>query len=291
VNWRYHPVVVVKEFFDSLATDIVCCLSAYTYSPRELADPRQPLSVQHTGLKTFLEEMNKRLPESRDLALHSTFWLRRLGHQGWRHLPLIDMAGEWTDLAADRLSLILRQFGCTDVALYDSGRSNHVYGLAELTVAQWRCFMASLLTANEGLRKNEIIDSCAVGHYLLRMFRSPNDETTITETKELYHAEAAKLHGQAGYTPVDLNRVTSGVDEHGDVRTLASAFCVLLLQNPTNDQQIVDSRWIGHRLLADYSALRWTAHQTQYLAPPRLVARFVADRPYRQVGKQHAIGL
>lgn len=42
----------------------------------------------------------------------------------------------------------------------------------------------------------------------------------------------------------------------------------LLLCNQKNMTPTVDPRWIGHRLLAGYSALRWTKNGLHYLAMP-----------------------
>lgn len=42
----------------------------------------------------------------------------------------------------------------------------------------------------------------------------------------------------------------------------------LLLVNKKN-QEIVDSRWVGHRLLGGYSSLRWSNNSGQYLSEPK----------------------
>lgn len=46
---------------------------------------------------------------------------------------------------------------------------------------------------------------------------------------------------------------------------------LLLLANKPGQPQLVDSRWIGHRLLAGYSALRWSANSKHYLKMPTLL--------------------
>lgn len=43
---------------------------------------------------------------------------------------------------------------------------------------------------------------------------------------------------------------------------------ILLLANQPNLEPTVDPRWIGHRLLAGYAALRWTKNTSLYLGPP-----------------------
>lgn len=42
----------------------------------------------------------------------------------------------------------------------------------------------------------------------------------------------------------------------------------LLLISKPNETQIIDTRWIGHRLLAGYSSLRWSNNSSHYLAIP-----------------------
>lgn len=42
----------------------------------------------------------------------------------------------------------------------------------------------------------------------------------------------------------------------------------LLLINPSNRSDIVDSRWIGHRLIGGFGSLRWSNNSGQYLGMP-----------------------
>lgn len=46
---------------------------------------------------------------------------------------------------------------------------------------------------------------------------------------------------------------------------------LLLLANKPRLEPTVDPRWIGHRLLAGYSALRWTRNTPHYLIHPALL--------------------
>ena len=45
----------------------------------------------------------------------------------------------------------------------------------------------------------------------------------------------------------------------------------LLLANQPQQHPVVDPRWIGHRLIAGYSALRWTKNTDDYIQIPQLV--------------------
>jgi len=45
----------------------------------------------------------------------------------------------------------------------------------------------------------------------------------------------------------------------------------LLLVSHPNEKQIIDTRWIGHRLMSGFSSLRWSANTGQYLAVPKKI--------------------
>jgi len=45
----------------------------------------------------------------------------------------------------------------------------------------------------------------------------------------------------------------------------------LLLLNLPGRPSIVDARWVGHRLIGGYSALRWSANSSHYLHEPRRI--------------------
>jgi hypothetical protein len=45
----------------------------------------------------------------------------------------------------------------------------------------------------------------------------------------------------------------------------------LLLINPPQSNSIIDSRWIGHRLIGGYSSLRWTNNSKQYMGMPKRI--------------------
>lgn len=46
---------------------------------------------------------------------------------------------------------------------------------------------------------------------------------------------------------------------------------LLLLANQPHFEPTVDPRWIGHRLVAGYSALRWTSNTNYYLSLPSII--------------------
>lgn len=52
----------------------------------------------------------------------------------------------------------------------------------------------------------------------------------------------------------------------------------LLLINPRNQPNIVDTRWIGHRLIGGFSSLRWSNNSGQYLGMPSQI-NFLKNSP------------
>lgn len=69
----------------------------------------------------------------------------------------------------------------------------------------------------------------------------------------------------------------SGRSFHGYANALvtakewASLMGTLLLANQKGLHPTVDPRWIGHRLIAGYSALRWTKNTSHYIELPRAI--------------------
>ncbi len=75
---------------------------------------------------------------------------------------------------------------------------------------------------------------------------------------------------------IDLQLFDSGRSFHGyGIRPISETQWVrlmglLLLGNAPNREPVVDARWIGHRLLAGYSSLRWSNNSTHYTRWPTL---------------------
>ena len=60
---------------------------------------------------------------------------------------------------------------------------------------------------------------------------------------------------------------------------------LLLLANKPRVEPTVDPRWIGHRLLAGYSALRWTKNTAHYLAvPTRMASNGIMKSSLTEIG-------
>ena len=60
----------------------------------------------------------------------------------------------------------------------------------------------------------------------------------------------------------------------------------LLLVNTPGHSAIVDPRWIGHRLMSGYSALRWSWNTPQYLHEPRFVLTWMGPSNHQLHAQQ-----
>lgn len=91
-------------------------------------------------------------------------------------------------------------------------------------------------------------------------------------------AQLQKLKDFLGKETFDaISWFKSGRSFHGYCAALLSEtnwvrmMGTLLLANQKDLKPIVDPRWIGHRLISGYSALRWTKNTDQYISRPTLL--------------------
>lgn len=164
----------------------------YRYTPQTIVDDRTVVTIAATEkLRVVFSELVTSLNHDQELAVHSR--VRLSGGTIW-HLPMVDLIGHPKPSSLLRLFRVCESFGSTRLALVDSGRSFHVYGLNLMKEDCWTSFAAQLLLLN-----------------------SPDEPAWI------------------------------------------------------------DTRWIGHRLLAGYGALRLTCRSPYYASLPSVIGLFDAS--------------
>ena len=95
-------------------------------------------------------------------------------------------------------------------------------------------------------------------------FATSDSAMALAVTRSLLH----ELHLPEPYL------FSSGRSFHGYCPVLLSAdswrifMGALLLLNPDSGREVVDHRWVGHRLMAGYGALRWSWNTDQYVSYP-----------------------
>jgi hypothetical protein len=209
--------------------------------------------------------MDKRLGAGHDLAVHSSF--QDDPHSTFLHMALVDLTVPLTHEGIVATAEHLLRFGCDEVLIVDSGRSAHLYGFIALAQLDWLRLMISLLQLI-ARREVTVVEPALVADLLL--------ETMTTRSLDPFQdpkpvlSELAVRHGCNSLLSVESVTRLSAL--YG--RALGPAVGLssrLLLLNPASPNEVIDSRWIAHRMLAGYGALRWTAHERRYLAEPRIV--------------------
>lgn len=97
-------------------------------------------------------------------------------------------------------------------------------------------------------------------------FKSSSESTVkevVTTLKEEYNCENAIIvHSGRSFHAYILKLLT--------FQKWTEFMGRILLFNVPEKEEIVDMRWVGHRLFAGYGALRWTKNTKQYLSEPRV---------------------
>lgn len=118
-----------------------------------------------------------------------------------------------------------------------------------------------------------------------RVYTSPNQYAHIAMI-DCSARDFGEIRKIATVLPRDFSHTffwyNSGRSFHGyssqllDSRGWVSFMGNLLLVNTPGHPSIVDPRWIGHRLISGYSALRWSWNTVQYMHEPRFVSTWMA---------------
>jgi hypothetical protein len=130
----------------------------------------------------------------------------------------------------------------------------------------------------------KIIDATPEGHELafhsrVQLTRGQSLHVPLIDMSTGSPAQLEKLKPFLGERFSDFDWYRSGRSFHGyassliDVDSWAAMMGTLLLANQKGLPPTVDPRWIGHRLRAGYSALRWTKKTSHYIEEPRALAQ------------------
>ncbi|MBP8273206.1 MAG: hypothetical protein KAY59_02190 [Acidobacteria bacterium] len=210
--------------------------------------------------------MQLKLGDAADIAFHSTCQLEPGGPV--QHLALVDMALSPSDLRVDSVVDFLKQNACDQVLIVHSGRSCHLYGLGLFDGPQWLRLMSGLLGFSSRRGIGTPLHPMTIAAFLQRVCDlEGNRDRVRSETVEFideFVAPAMSIQSS-------LNGVRPFADSASELQMAVRVAAWSLLQNAPDPNELVDSRWIAHRLVAGYSALRWTGNQEHYLAEPRIL--------------------
>jgi hypothetical protein len=273
VKWlNSHPAPHVQRFLLDQDSEAMVHLSTYVYFQGRIDDPRRPLKFPARALRVFAAQMDRQCGKTRDLALHSTF--QNKPGADCRHMVLVDLASDASDARVLRIARNLKERWAMKILLVESGRAAHLYGLGGLNTREWLQEMVSLLKASDSSGPATLIRPPDVASFLEGVLARP--ELSLLDTqriaREFLADTVAPLFPSRSLVTRSAAWSTAVLDENLAAPLEAAAFA--LLQNPPLEAEVVDTRWVAHRLLAGYGTLRWTANQPRYLKEPRVVNEF-----------------
>lgn len=172
-NLLRHPIYwitkVVKNSLPPLYQSVDLCFSYYRYTPRSYLDDRVEFTVPIEKVnEAYLLNLLNQLDADQELAFHSKVIL---GGSKVMHLPMVDLGLKKFDKSAISVLNKFQNYNENVFALFDSGRSFHLYGSHLLEERQWSNFMGELLLLNEPSGQ-KLIDTRWVGHRLISGYSS-----------------------------------------------------------------------------------------------------------------------
>lgn len=165
MNLEGHPIRVVKGLVAECDEDLTFQFSKYFHRPQSVLDEREEFFVTGSAISdAWLSAQVRSLAPGWELALGSL--VKDSRGRRWQ-LPMADLV---TDQIDERSFSVLRRIVPPSLwrtaAVFDSGRSYHIYFRKLIRKGEWPRFMGRLLLANLPGQK-QIIDSRWVGHRLI----------------------------------------------------------------------------------------------------------------------------
>jgi hypothetical protein len=134
---------------------------AHRYLPGQIRESFRELPYLRTEFSRDLVAAEANLEPGEELSLQSRVETTR----GIAHIPMTDFSTTAIDEALPTIHHALDRIGLSEAALFNSGRSFHLYGTVPVSWQDWVLFNARLLAAKP-VSDGPIIDSRWFGHRL-----------------------------------------------------------------------------------------------------------------------------
>lgn len=155
-----HPSELLPLFQRLLPGSFTFEFSKYVYKPQSTIDERELVHISCEQAEAFLPELMQSLNPQQELALHSRIILAQ---KEYFYFPMLDLLGKFEPWMIPALEGLMREFKIPQFAIYDSGRSGHVYGIHLLNQDQLIKFFSRALLLNLP-GKDPMIDTRWIGH-------------------------------------------------------------------------------------------------------------------------------
>ncbi|MGE3262342.1 MAG: hypothetical protein AB7K68_11230 [Bacteriovoracia bacterium] len=156
-----HPAELLERLNRLMKGPFDYEFSKYVYVPQSTKDDREYLRVPSLEAAGKVDSLLGSLKAHQELALHS----RLFRGSEVLHIPMLDLDQAFSDTHLAALNDLMREFGVSEFAVYNSGRSAHVYGLGLLSAERLNQFFARALLLNLPGKK-PIVDARWIGHRL-----------------------------------------------------------------------------------------------------------------------------
>lgn len=167
-NWDTHPIVVVDNILNRYGDSVEFEFSRYSYSPQTIKDEREIFNVSGKDISvSYIADLIQNLGSNTELAFHSRI---KIGSE-IKHIPMIDLSAVSAARAHKGLFNVLPERFLTDLILFDSGRSFHVYSLSLIEENYFGEFLGRLLLSNKP-GEPLLVDARWVGHRLIAGYMS-----------------------------------------------------------------------------------------------------------------------
>lgn len=191
-----HPLYFVEDVCNSNSRVEKLEFSYYVYTPRSVEDERRVRKVSATDLRSAYRYLKKELEQNEEIAFHSRVHMKS---GDVRHLPILDLSGEFTRERIEKIiglaNHVFSGLDLGDLAIFESGRSCHVYGSRVLSQDEWYELLGRSLLANLPNEK-DVVDQRWVGHRLMAGYGTLrwtcNTDQYLQEPTESYRLVSAE---------------------------------------------------------------------------------------------------
>jgi hypothetical protein len=181
-----HPYGLLEKYAELIGKGCSFEFARYRYVKGQIKDERKIIKIEYNEIKENIFEL---FIKEKNLGIEWALQSRVYDNENnIKHIPMIDLSGKVTENEMYEIAIALKDLEIYKIAIYESGKSYHVYGIDKL------------------LHENEFYKFCGR----------------------------------------------------------------ILLLNKPGAHQIIDARWVGHRILAGYFSLRWTNSAKNYFRHPIL---------------------
>lgn len=155
-----HPNALLDFYIRAIPRNCILEFSKYVYRPRSTIDDREYFQIPGSQVAQTVPDLMKSLAPDQELAIHS---LIQVATGRTVHIPMLDLMGTFQESYVKPIAQMMHEFKVPEFAVFNTGRSAHIYGLGLLEQQEVIRFFGRSLLLNLP-DEPAIVDSRWVGH-------------------------------------------------------------------------------------------------------------------------------